>query len=185
MLHEQYEFRFCPVCGGGLESKVLREGEPLRLVCTLCGYVHYLDPKVVACSVVELDHGIVLLRRASQPQRGKWVIPGGYVDRNEEVRAAAIRETFEETGLRTHIRGLLGVYSYPGRLAVVVVYVAGHLSGDLVVGDESEEAMLCLPEEIPWEDLAFQSTADALRDYIKMRTQKERIGHENTPQSDR
>lgn len=160
-------YRFCPVCGGSLGHLSLKEQEPQRLVCSRCDFVFYLDPKVVACSIVEMNGRIVLLKRDIDPQRGKWVLPGGYVDRGEQVAAAAIRETEEECGLRTRIKRLLGVYSYPGRMAVVVVYVTEHVSGDLVAADESQEAGLYLKEELPWEQLAFQSTVDALKDYIE------------------
>lgn len=99
-------------------------------------------------------------------------MPGGYVDRGEEVHAAAIRETEEECGLKIRVQGLVGVYSYPGRLAVVVVYEAQYLSGGLIQGDESLEASWFSPGRIPWDDLAFQSTFDALKDYCK-ETRKE------------
>jgi NADH pyrophosphatase NudC (nudix superfamily) len=101
--HEQPEFQFCPVCGAKLESLRLREHEPDRLVCSGCSFVFYLDPKLVACSVVELSDKILLLKRAIPPERGKWVIPGGFVDRGEEVKAAALRETVEECGLRSRV----------------------------------------------------------------------------------
>lgn len=145
----------------------LKDQEPERLTCSQCAYVFYLDPKVVACSIVEMDNRILLLKRAIDPQKGKWVMPGGYVDRGEEVTSAAIRETEEECGLKTRIKHLHGVYSYPGRMAVVVVYVAEYVSGELIAGDESEEAKLYRPEEIPWGDLAFRSTTNALRDYYR------------------
>jgi ADP-ribose pyrophosphatase YjhB (NUDIX family) len=166
-VHAEPVYRFCPVCGGSLGHLTLKEQEPQRLVCSRCDFVFYLDPKVVACSVVEMAGRIVLLKRDIDPQRGKWVLPGGYVDRGEAVTAAALRETEEECGLRTRIKRLLGVYSYPGRPAVVVVYVAEYLSGVLVAADESQEAALYGKEAVPWKDLAFQSTIDALRDYIK------------------
>jgi 8-oxo-dGTP diphosphatase len=166
-MYEDVEFRFCPVCGGRLQERSIKEPEPPRLVCSQCEFVFYLDPKVVACSIVKMDGRIVLLKRAIDPQRGKWVLPGGYVDRGEEVTAAALRETEEECGLRTRIQRLLGVYSYPGRTAVVVVYVAEYVSGDLRAADESEEVGLYLQEEVPWRKLAFQSTVEALRDYFR------------------
>lgn len=168
-MDEDVEFRFCPVCGGGLLRQILKEQEPPRLVCSQCDFVFYLDPKVVACSIVEMDGKIVLLKRAIDPQKGKWVLPGGYVDRGEEVTSAAIRETQEECGLRTRIDRLLGVYSYPGRPAVVVVYVASYLSGDLIAGDETDAFGLYGTKDIPWARLAFQSTVDALKDYEKQR----------------
>ncbi len=168
-MQEDVEFRHCPVCGGALRTKTLKPEEPDRLVCSKCDFVFYLDPKVVACSVVEMDGRIVLLKRAIDPQKGKWVLPGGYVDRGEEVKAAAVRETEEECGLKIRTKDLLGLYSYPGRISVVIVYVAEPSGGKLIVGDETAEVGLYSPESIPWDELAFQSTIDALKDYLKKR----------------
>ena len=167
-VHEVFTFRFCPACGGTFETRKIKENEPDRLVCSQCEFILYQDPKLVACSIVEIENKIVLLRRAIDPQKGKWVIPGGYVDQGEKVENAAIRETLEECGIQTRLKSLLGVYSYTGRVAVVVVYVADYVAGDLVVDDESQEVRLCTAEEIPWDDLAFPSTRDALKDYYDL-----------------
>jgi ADP-ribose pyrophosphatase YjhB (NUDIX family) len=168
------QFRFCPVCGAPLHPVRLKGEEPLRLVCDGCRYVLYLDPKVAACSIIELNGGIVLLKRSIQPEKGKWVFPGGFVDRGEKVEEAALRETMEECGLKTEIEGLLGVYSYPGQTVVVVVYRARHLSGLLKAGDETREAQSFPMDRIPWEDLAFRSTTDALHDYLQGTKQGEK-----------
>ncbi len=168
VMHEEPHFHFCPVCGGRLKASKLKENEPERLVCSGCQFIFYLDPKLVASSVVELDGRIVLLKRSIEPQKGKWVVPGGYVDRGETVEAAALRETEEECGISTRIKNLLGIYSYPGRSVVVVVYVTEYLTGDLTAGDEAREVKLFRQEEIPWDDLAFPSTVDALRDYCRI-----------------
>jgi ADP-ribose pyrophosphatase YjhB (NUDIX family) len=165
MHHHEPDFRHCPVCGERLATSIIKEEEPARLVCPACEFVFYLDPKVVACSILEVDRRIVLLKRDIEPRKGKWVIPGGYVDRGETVEAAAIRETLEECGIRVRIKGVLGVYSYPGKTQVVIVYLAERLSGDLFAGDETVEAGWFSQEEIPWDDLAFRSTRDALKDY--------------------
>ena len=96
-------YRFCPVCGGALEPRVLKATEPTRLVCTrpTCGFVFYLDPKIAVGTVIRMpDDRIVLVRRAIEPGYGKWVFPGGYVDRGEEITLAAIREAREEVGTR-------------------------------------------------------------------------------------
>ena len=169
MHHKEYEYQFCPVCGDGLESKVLKGNEPARLVCTECDFIFYLDPKLVACSLVEIDRKIVLLKRDIAPQKGKWVMPGGYVDRGERVEDAALRETEEECGIIIRIKEVLGVYSYVGRLGVVVAYLAEHVSGELIVGDETQEVKLFRQDEIPWDDLAFPSTSNALKDYCKLK----------------
>lgn len=165
-MHEPPEFRFCPVCGGTLGTYILKPAEPSRLVCSSCEFVFYQDPKLAACSIVEVGGRIVLLQRGIEPQKGKWVLPGGFVDRGEEVQAAAIRETEEECGIRTRIKDLLGIYSYPGGIVVVVAFVAEYLSGKLAAVDESLDMMLVRPEEIPWDLLAFPSTIDALKDYV-------------------
>ncbi len=170
--HHEPEFRFCPVCGGRLIHKELKAGEPLRLVCLDCHFVFYQDPKLVACAVVEMEEKVVLLKRAINPQKGKWVIPGGYVDRGEVVEHAATREVKEECGLEVKIERLLGLYSYQGRTAVVVVYLAHAVSGRLSARDETLEARLFSTEDIPWDELAFQSTRDALRDYCAMKSSK-------------
>lgn len=172
MSHANETFRFCPVCGGGLGERRLKKQEPPRLVCDGCGYVFYLDPKVVACTIVEMDGKVLLVKRGIEPEIGKWVLPGGYVDRGEEVPAAAVRETEEECGMRVAIEGLHGIYSYAGRIPVVVVYLARRVSGQLVPGDESQEAQLFSYETIPWKQLAFQSTYDALRDYYRGRSSR-------------
>ena len=167
-MHREYTFKFCPVCGDTLKSLKLKVHEPSRLVCSGCAFVYYLDPKLVSCSIVESGQKIVLLKRSIEPQKGKWVMPGGYVDRGEEVKAAALRETEEECGLKIGLKKLLGIYSYPGQAEVVIVYVAEYLEGDLICGDESLDAKLFLPGDIPWNDLAFTSTKDALKDYLSL-----------------
>ena len=165
-------FRFCPVCGQPLEERVLKVSEPKRLVCTnaTCGFVFYLDPKIAVGTVIRMPDGrIVLVRRAIEPGYGKWVFPGGYVDRGEEITLAAIREAREEAGLEVTIDHLINIYSYAGRTPIIVVYAATYVSGELVVDDEGLEARAFEPHEIPWDELAFRSTTDALREYLTER----------------
>jgi ADP-ribose pyrophosphatase YjhB (NUDIX family) len=161
------EYRFCPRCAGPLSARSLKDGEPDRLVCAACEYVFYLDPKVAACTICMVDGGIVPLRRAIEPQLGKWVFPGGFVDRGEQVTDAAVRETLEEVNLRVGISGILDAYSFPGSPVVVIVYAAEVLGGDLAAGDETLEVRVFAPEELPWDELAFDSTRAALRDYVR------------------
>ena len=93
-------------------ARRLKAFEPERLVCSQCGFVMYLNPKVAAGAIVEYEGGIVLLRREIDPRAGFWVHPGGFVDRGETVEAAAKRETWEEVGLEVEIGRLLGTYSF-------------------------------------------------------------------------
>lgn len=160
-------YRFCPSCGGALESRLLKSGDPQRLVCASCGFVFYLDPKVVVGTIIRAaDSRLVLVRRAIEPGYGLWVFPGGYVDRGEEITSAAIREAREEAGLDVRLDGLVNIYSYAGRPLIIVVYAASAVGGDLCTDEECLEARLFSPDEIPWRELAFRSTHDALQEYL-------------------
>lgn len=166
--HGHVEYRFCPRCGGNLDKRRVKATEPERLVCVNCAFIFYQDPKVVAGTIFTLDGGIVLLRRGVEPALGKWVFPGGYVDRGESVRDAAVRETLEESQVEVELGPLLNVYSYPRSPTVIVVYTAQVIGGALGAGDESTEARTFGPDEIPWHEVAFDSTRDALKDYIRI-----------------
>ncbi|HEX6972923.1 MAG TPA: NUDIX hydrolase [Vicinamibacterales bacterium] len=160
-------YRYCPSCAGALEPRVLKNGDPERLVCTGCGFVLYLDPKVAVGTIVKTaDARLVLVRRAIEPGYGLWVFPGGYVDRGEEITAAAIREAREEAGLDVRLDGLVNIYSYPGRPLIIVVYAATAIGGELCTDEECLEVRLFEPNDIPWDALAFPSTHDALREYL-------------------
>ena len=165
--HDERPYSFCPMCGGALEPRAIKQNEPERLVCVRCGFVFYLDPKVAVGTIIRDDDGrIVLVKRAIEPGYGKWVYPGGYVDRGELVKDAAVREAREEAGLQVRLERLINVYSYPGRAPVVIVYAATIVGGTLMVDDEGLEARFFRAEEIPWDELAFPSTHDALREYL-------------------
>ncbi|MQA30526.1 MAG: NUDIX domain-containing protein [Luteitalea sp.] len=160
-------YRFCPRCGSALERRLLKSTEPERLVCTACGFVFYIDPKIAVGTIIRSPGDrIVLVRRAIEPGYGKWVFPGGYVDRGEPLPIAAVREAREECGLDVRLDGLVNIYSYAGRTPVIVVYAATALGGELCVDDEGLEVVEFDPAAIPWRDLAFRSTEEGLRDYL-------------------
>ena len=161
------EFRFCPRCGGALDRKQLKDTEPERLVCRRCDFIFFQNPKVAAGTLFHLDGNLVLLKRAIEPGYGKWVFPGGFVDRGETVIEAAIRETREEASVDVRIRELVDVYSYSSSPVVVIVYAADIVSGEPKAADESLELRFFEPAEIPWGELAFPSTRDALREYLR------------------
>ena len=160
-------YRHCPMCGDHFEERVVMPHDPPRLVCVGCHFVFYLDPKVAVGAIAARDDGIVMLRRAIEPGYGKWVFPGGYVDRGETLEAAVRRETMEEVNLEIRVDRLVNAYSYSGRPVVVIVYAAEVTGGTLRGGDEALEVRLFRPADIPWEELAFQSTREALRDFLE------------------
>ena len=167
MTNQKSDYKFCPLCRGDFEKKQLIPSEPQRLVCKKCHFIFYLDPKLVACTIAETPRGIVLQRRIKEPKRGCWVLPGGFVDRGETLEEAAKREFFEETGLTTAIHSLLGNYSYPGEANIIIVYQSDITGGTLRPCYESMSIDEFKQEEIPWDQLAFDTTKNALKKYIE------------------
>ena len=152
--HKDTGYNFCVRCGGHLKLKLVKDGEPERLVCQSCGYIQYLNPRVASGAIVLQNGKLLLLQRGIEPAYGKWVFPGGFVDAGETLEGAAQRESMEEAGIEVSIRGLVGAYSYDGSPVVIIVYAG-----------ESIGIEFFNPDEIPWDDLAFPSTRDSLQEY--------------------
>lgn len=152
---------FCPACGARVEERQI-EGR-LRPVCTRCGRVHFADPKVAAAVLVERQGEVLLVRRANQPERGRWTLPAGYVDAGEDPREAARRECREETGLEISITAIHDVLFESGadRLAtIVIVYKALETGGVLAPGDDASEVGFFPPARLP--AIGFESTRRAI-----------------------
>lgn len=143
---------FCSVCGG--ETVNEQHDGALRPVCRDCGQAVYLDPKLAATVVIEHNERLLLgLRGAHTREPGKWSFPGGFVDRGEVVEAAAIREVFEETGLRVALSPILDLLSHDGDSTVLAVYAATSITGTPLAGDDLDELQWFDIDALP--DFAF------------------------------
>ena len=161
------EYKFCPRCGNRLGVRLLKRGDPERLVCESCGFVFYQGPKLVAGALFELDGGIVLVQRDIEPGYGKWTFPGGFVERGATTEAAAEREVLEETGLQVRVSGIVGLYSYEGQIPVIAVFDADVIGGEPVPLDETMDVRIFPRDTLPWAEMAFPSTEHALKDYLQ------------------
>ncbi len=161
----QQQINFCQRCGAALAEKEI-EGRG-RHYCPACGFVVFLDPKVAAAVLVEVDGRLVLVKRGIEPALGRWAFPSGYVDRGEALEEAAAREVREETGLDVRVTRLVGVYSRSGDAVILAVYVAERVGGSLLAGADAEEVGLFSADDLP--PLPFPHDYEILRDWRSMR----------------
>ena len=155
--------KFCPSCAHPLAEQHVHGR--LRPMCARCGFVHYAGPKVAAGAVVSCDGRILLNRRNIEPGLGRWSFPSGFVDLGETPEAAAVRETWEETGLDIAIDGLIGVYTNPRRPVVFIVYAGHIIGGTRTIGDEVQAIETFAPADLP--DLAFEHDERIIRDWLE------------------
>ena len=149
--------RHCPHCTHPLEERPAFGRQ--RLVCRVCGFVHFREAKVGVSVLVEEAGRLLLVRRAIDPGRGLWSLPSGFLDWDEAPETAAVRECAEETGLQVSDLALLEVRHYtddfrgPG---LNVAYRARVAGGRLQAGDDAAEVRFFAPDELPArEEIAF------------------------------
>lgn len=136
-----------------------------RDVCSTCGYVHYVNPKIVTGAIVLHDERILLCRRAIAPRIGFWTLPAGFMELGETAEQAAVREAREEANAEIAIDRLLAVYTIPRIAQVQIMYLARLTSATVSPGPESLEVVLAGWGEIPWAELAFPSVRWALEQF--------------------
>lgn len=160
--------RFCPLCGADVVWRVASRDMREHPVCSGCGFVVYLHPKLVAITIPVRGGRVLLARRAIEPAHGLWTFPGGYVDWGEDLATAARREMREEVGLDLAPAGLVGIYSYADAPVVIVAYHVTVPDGLEAAADTHEvsEVRYFARSEIPWDALAFRSTREALEDWL-------------------
>lgn len=159
--------RFCSRCGSKLDFGPVQGEERERLACPSCGFVFYVNPRLVVTTLPITDRGeVMLIRRGIEPGMGLWAQPGGFLEIDETVEEAAVRETLEETGLTVEPISIIGLYSRLHAGIVVVAYEARIAGGEATVTNESLETRPFAPDAIPWSEIAFETSLRALRDWV-------------------
>ena len=167
---------YCSRCGSPLAFGPLPAEARERLACANCGFIAYVNPRLVVSTLpVTNDGRLVLIRRGIKPGYGWWAQPGGFLEIDETAHEGAIRETLEETGYVVEPGEVVGVYTRPQAAIVVVAWEARVVGGDARISEESLEVRSFAAHEIPWQKLAFQTTTWALRDWVALRHPT--IGH--------
>jgi ADP-ribose pyrophosphatase YjhB (NUDIX family) len=161
---------YCTRCGGGLRFGPIEGEDRDRLACESCGHVAYVNPRLVVTTIPVTDTGeVVLLRRGIEPGRGSWAQPGGFLEVDETVSEAAVRETLEETGLLVRPGEIVGLYTRLEAAVVVIAFEAAVIGGSFRLNAEALEIQAFSPDAIPWQGIAFKTTHWALRDWVHRR----------------
>jgi ADP-ribose pyrophosphatase YjhB (NUDIX family) len=159
---------YCSRCGGALRLGLMAHEDRERLACDACGFIAYVNPRLVVTTLPITDGGeVLLLRRGIEPGRGLWAQPGGFMEIDETVHDGAVRETLEETGLLVEPGHILGLYSRPEAAIVVVAFEARIVGGEPRQTPEALEIRPFMPAAIPWPKIAFRTTEWALRDWVR------------------
>jgi ADP-ribose pyrophosphatase YjhB (NUDIX family) len=157
-------------CGASLRFGSIVGEDRDRPSCPECGHIAYVNPRLVVTTLPITEAGeLVLLRRGIEPGRGYWAQPGGFLEIDETVHEAAIRETREETGLLIEPGEIIGLYTRLEAAVVTIAFEARVVGGKATATPEALEVMTFAPEAIPWSDIAFRTTMWMLRDWIDRR----------------
>ena len=160
------DYRYCPRCGQPLGQK--EAFGRLRPACMGCGFVQFLDPKVAAAVLLSENGCVLLIRRAVDPQIGRWALPAGFVEVDELPHEAAAREALEETGLHVEVGDLLRIrrLANPNKPGLLLTYRGQVTGGRLQPADDVSEVRWFAAPEIPWDELAFETTRETLHDWL-------------------
>ncbi len=165
--------KFCSECGKSVIHRI-PDGDNLpRFICEHCNIIHYQNPKlVVGCLPVWQDQ-VLLCKRAIEPSHGLWTLPAGFMENQESLEEAALRESHEEANANLEIENIYSVISLPHINQIYVLYRAKLLDLDFYAGPESLDVQLFKEEDIPWDQLAFQTIANTLKHYFEDKKQND------------
>jgi ADP-ribose pyrophosphatase YjhB (NUDIX family) len=161
---------YCSRCGASLRFGSIEGEDRHRLACEACGFIAYVNPRLVVTTIPVTEDGrVVLIRRGIEPGLGWWAQPGGFLEIDETVTEGAVRETLEETGLIVDPGEILGLYSRLEAAVVVLAVEAPVVGGAMRTSVEALEVRTFAAADIPWRGIAFETTYWALRDWIRLR----------------
>jgi ADP-ribose pyrophosphatase YjhB (NUDIX family) len=164
-------FKYCPRCAENALEPFLVNG----LKCRKCGFIYFHNTASAVAAIIEYDNGIILAKRAFEPAKGLYDLPGGFVDRKESLEDALRREIMEELSLEISSMSYLGSFSNLYRYEDVSYYTADAVfvckpSPGMVPkpSEELAEITVISVDKIDLECIAFESAKRALMYYRQM-----------------
>ena len=160
--------KFCPNCGSNVTFKIPEGDNRKRHCCENCNEIIYQNPKIVAGCIAHVEKKILLCKRAIEPRKNFWTIPAGFLENGESIENGAIRETLEEAKLKVKELKLFQIYSIPRINQIYIIFLKEINKDDsFSAGDETYDVRLFSFDEIPWDQLAFQTVSNSLKNFIK------------------
>ena len=155
-------------CGSVLVR--ILDGGRFREICENCGWMYYEQLKATAGLLVEHEKKVLLVKRAQEPWKDKWYLPAGYLEIDESPEQGAVREVLEETGVRTEIVQLLGIYPYnddPRGNGFLILYKAIPISEKFILSAESADCAYFDAHTAPNLPLAGMAHRAAILDWVR------------------
>ncbi len=155
------EYRYCPICGNILKVGIFNGKE--RKHCPHCAFINYKNPLPSVGAIAVKEDKVLLIKRGIEPGKGIWAPPSGFMELGETPEEAVLRELKEETGMSGRVKRLLGIYreitSIYGDI-LVIVYLVILNKGEIVAGDDAEDAKFFDIDKLP--DLHFNCFRKAI-----------------------
>jgi ADP-ribose pyrophosphatase YjhB (NUDIX family) len=158
--------KYCSLCGSPVSLRIPESDDRERHVCNSCGEIHYLNPRIIVCSIPCYEDKVLLCKRAIEPRYGLWTLPGGFMENGESTLQAAIRETHEEANADIDTLELYSLFNVIHINQVHLFFRARLQNLDFSAGTESLEVGLFTSKEIPWDAIAFPAVASTLQQYF-------------------
>jgi ADP-ribose pyrophosphatase YjhB (NUDIX family) len=161
--------KYCCECGAPVALSRPRGKALVRYVCEGCRRVYYHSPRLVAGCIAASDDSVLLCQRGVEPGYGLWNLPSGFVEMPERAPGGAAREALEEANVAVDVERLYALFHIPHINQTLLVYLARLLDAQVVAGPETLAARLFKEAEVPWDQLAFATTQNALQRYFEDR----------------
>lgn len=155
--------KFCADCGNSLHRAIPLGDDRLRHICGACGAIHYQNPKIIAGCIPVWGDQVLLCKRAIEPRLGFWTLPAGFMELGETLPEAARREAREEAQVEVELEPLYTLFSLPHISQVYAFFRAQMIEERYAAGEESLEVRLFREDEIPWDQISFETVYRSLR----------------------
>lgn len=151
------QFKYCSECGAELTARSIEGLLRTRLSCDSCGIEHHNHPQVLLTCFISSGEKLLWIRRALEPKRGCWAIPGGFREIGESLAEGAARELYEEAGIALTAEQLqfymLGTITYINQ--IYIAFRATVASESCLPGSEASEARFFSRQDFPWDEVAY------------------------------